>query len=81
MTHEAIHCPRCHSEEISGNGHNSRGSQSYMCRDCGQKFVHVLPELRSQIKRRGGPVRRRMTLRCKVALRTHKLGFQLLNLL
>ena len=39
MTQEIIHCPRCQSQEISRNGLNSSGKQSYMCRDCGRRFV------------------------------------------
>ena len=39
MTNDTIHCPRCHSEDISRNGRNGRGKQSYKCRDCKRKFV------------------------------------------
>ena len=39
MTNDIIYCPRCQSEDISRNGRNGRGKQSYKCRDCGRKFV------------------------------------------
>lgn len=39
MTKESLHCPDCLSEDISRNGYNDRGKQSYKCRDCGRRFV------------------------------------------
>ena len=39
MTKELLHCPSCQSNEISRNGFNDRGNQSYKCRDCGRRFV------------------------------------------
>ncbi len=39
MTQELLHCPNCLSEDISRNGFNDRGTQSYKCRDCRRRFV------------------------------------------
>ena len=37
---EAIYpCPRCHSEDVSFNGHTRHGKQNHKCRDCGRQFV------------------------------------------
>src|SRR4028119_1965527 len=33
-----MHCPTCHCEQISKNGHH-RGKQRYRCKCCGRQFV------------------------------------------
>ena len=39
MTQELLHYPNCLSDDISRNGFNARGTQSYKCRDCRRRFV------------------------------------------
>lgn len=32
-------CPHCSSEHVVKNGKSKAGKQTYLCRDCGKRFV------------------------------------------
>ena len=38
-TSQTHHCRDCQSENLVKNGHNSCGSQQYLCKDCGSRKV------------------------------------------